>query len=89
MSNVYLEELTIKSVSRYRSLTMGDQIALLRGATFEVMQIRFNMVFNVKTSIWECGHITYCIDDGVRGETTYTNQGQTIYTFKGLFLLCR
>ncbi|XP_040005236.1 nuclear receptor subfamily 1 group I member 2 isoform X6 [Xiphias gladius] len=49
-----------------RSLTMGDQIALLKGATFEIMQIRFNMVFNAKTSIWECGQITYCIDDAVR-----------------------
>ncbi|XP_071332426.1 nuclear receptor subfamily 1 group I member 2 isoform X2 [Trachinotus anak] len=55
-----------KSLQDFRSLTMGDQIALLKGATFEIMQIRFNMVFNAKTSIWECGHITYCIDDAVR-----------------------
>ncbi|XP_040005232.1 nuclear receptor subfamily 1 group I member 2 isoform X2 [Xiphias gladius] len=56
-----------KSLQDFRSLTMGDQIALLKGATFEIMQIRFNMVFNAKTSIWECGQITYCIDDAVRG----------------------
>ncbi|XP_044072735.1 nuclear receptor subfamily 1 group I member 2 isoform X2 [Siniperca chuatsi] len=55
-----------KNLQDFRSLTMEDQIALLKGATFEVMQIRFNMVFNAKTSIWECGHITYCIDDAVR-----------------------
>ncbi|XP_070770398.1 nuclear receptor subfamily 1 group I member 2 isoform X2 [Enoplosus armatus] len=55
-----------KSLQDFRSLTIGDQIALLKGATFEVMQIRFNMVFNAKTSNWECGHITYCIDDAVR-----------------------
>ncbi|XP_023271597.1 nuclear receptor subfamily 1 group I member 2 [Seriola lalandi dorsalis] len=55
-----------KSLQDFRSLTMGDQIALLKGATFEIMQIRFNMVFNAKTNIWECGHITYCIDDAVR-----------------------
>ncbi|XP_044221878.1 nuclear receptor subfamily 1 group I member 2 [Thunnus albacares] len=55
-----------KSLQIFRSLTMADQIALLKGATFEIMQIRFNMVFNVKTSIWECGHMTYCIDDAVR-----------------------
>ncbi|XP_045909864.1 nuclear receptor subfamily 1 group I member 2 [Micropterus dolomieu] len=55
-----------KNLQDFRSLTMEDQIALLKGATFEVMQIRFNMVFNTKTSIWECGHFTYCIDDAVR-----------------------
>uniref|UniRef100_A0AAX7SN45 Nuclear receptor subfamily 1, group I, member 2 n=1 Tax=Astatotilapia calliptera TaxID=8154 RepID=A0AAX7SN45_ASTCA len=55
-----------KSLQDFRSLTMGDQISLLKGATFEIMQIRFNMVFNSKTSTWECGHITYCIDDAVR-----------------------
>lgn len=57
-----------------RSLTIGDQIALLKGATFEVMQIRFNMVFNAKRGIWECGHITYCIDDAVRGKIPSTNE---------------
>ncbi|XP_053185022.1 nuclear receptor subfamily 1 group I member 2 [Scomber japonicus] len=55
-----------KSLKIFGSLTMADQIALLKGAMFEIMQIRFNMVFNVKTSIWECGHMTYCIDDAVR-----------------------
>ncbi|XP_028991924.1 nuclear receptor subfamily 1 group I member 2 isoform X2 [Betta splendens] len=55
-----------KSLRTFRALTMGDQISLLKGATFEIMQIRFNMVFNTKTSIWECGHIAYCIDDAVR-----------------------
>lgn len=56
---------------------MEDQIALLKGATFEVMQIRFNMVFNAEKGIWECGNIIYCIDDAVRGETTDTNTIQS------------
>ncbi|XP_037646329.1 nuclear receptor subfamily 1 group I member 2 [Sebastes umbrosus] len=55
-----------KSLRDFRSLNMGDQIALLKTATFEIMQIRFNMVFNEKTGIWECGHFKYCIDDAVR-----------------------
>nr|XP_046261137.1 nuclear receptor subfamily 1 group I member 2 isoform X2 [Scatophagus argus] len=55
-----------KSLRDFRSLIIGDQIALLKGASFEVMQIRFNMVFNAKRGIWECGHIAYCIDDAVR-----------------------
>lgn len=59
-----------------RSLIIKDQISLLKGATFEVMQIRFNMVFNEKTGTWECGHFTYYIDDAVRGEITSTNKRQ-------------
>ncbi|XP_059199057.1 nuclear receptor subfamily 1 group I member 2 isoform X2 [Centropristis striata] len=55
-----------KSLRDFRSLSIGDQIVLLKGAMFEMMQTRFNMVFNAKTGIWECGHITYCIDDGIR-----------------------
>lgn len=62
----------------YRSLIIGDQIALLKGATFEVMQIRFNMVFNAKRGIWECGHIIYCIDDAVRGKITYKSQSKLL-----------
>ncbi|XP_047225728.1 nuclear receptor subfamily 1 group I member 2 isoform X3 [Girardinichthys multiradiatus] len=55
-----------KSLQDFRSLSMEDQISLLKGATFEIMQIRFNMVFNATTSNWECGHITYCIHDALR-----------------------
>ncbi|KAK5890415.1 hypothetical protein CesoFtcFv8_013937 [Champsocephalus esox] len=55
-----------KSLRDFQSLNMDDQISLLKGATFEIMQIRFNMVFNTKTGIWECGHLTYCINDAVR-----------------------
>ncbi|XP_067373450.1 nuclear receptor subfamily 1 group I member 2 [Channa argus] len=55
-----------KSLRDFWSLTMEDQISLLKGATFEIMQIRFNMVFNTNTGIWECGHISYCVDDAVR-----------------------
>lgn len=63
----------------YRSLIIEDQIALLKGATFEVMQIRFNMVFNAETGTWECGHITYCMDDAVRGEATASQAKAFIY----------
>uniref|UniRef100_H3D8U6 Nuclear receptor subfamily 1, group I, member 2 n=1 Tax=Tetraodon nigroviridis TaxID=99883 RepID=H3D8U6_TETNG len=55
-----------KSLTHFKSLLIGDQMALLKGATFEVMEIRFNMVFNTKTGVWECGHATYCIEDAVR-----------------------
>ncbi|XP_041857486.1 nuclear receptor subfamily 1 group I member 2 [Melanotaenia boesemani] len=55
-----------KSLQDFRSLSIEDQIALLKGATFEIMLIRFNMVFNSTTKKWECGQITYCINDVVR-----------------------
>ncbi|XP_043927437.1 nuclear receptor subfamily 1 group I member 2 isoform X2 [Protopterus annectens] len=52
-----------KQIHLFRSLTIEDQIALLKGATFELCQIRFNTVFNKTTGIWECGHLTYSMDD--------------------------
>ncbi|KAF7215676.1 nuclear receptor subfamily 1 group I member 2 isoform X1 [Nothobranchius furzeri] len=55
-----------KSLQDFRSLTIEDQISLLKGAVFDIMLIRFNMVFNLATSNWDCGHITYCIHDAVR-----------------------
>ncbi|XP_075896106.1 nuclear receptor subfamily 1 group I member 2 isoform X2 [Nelusetta ayraudi] len=55
-----------KGLQEFRSLNIDDQIALLKGAMFEIMQIRFNMVFNAERAVWECGPISYCIDDAVR-----------------------
>ncbi|KAK7939261.1 hypothetical protein WMY93_002587 [Mugilogobius chulae] len=55
-----------KSLDVFRSLNMEDQITLLKGATFEIMQLRFNMVFNAKTCMWECGTISYYKDDVIR-----------------------
>lgn len=54
-------------VSR-RSLNINDQIALLKGATFEILQIRFNMVFNAENAMWEFAPFSYCVDDAVRGK---------------------
>lgn len=51
-----------------RELSIEDQISLLKGAMFEVCQIRFNMLFNDETGVWECGALTYCMDDAARGE---------------------
>ncbi|KAJ0005625.1 hypothetical protein NQD34_015519 [Periophthalmus magnuspinnatus] len=55
-----------KSLQVFRSLNMEDQITLLKGATLEMLQLRFNMVFNAKTCMWECGSISYYKDDVVR-----------------------
>ncbi|XP_076119209.1 nuclear receptor subfamily 1 group I member 2 isoform X1 [Alosa pseudoharengus] len=55
-----------KIITAFRGLTMEDQISLLKGAMFEMVQIRFNMLFNNKTGIWECGSLHYCMDDAFR-----------------------
>lgn len=55
-----------KSLQAFRSLTIDDQITLLKGAMFEMMQLRLNMVFNAKTSVWECGPVSYYKDDAMR-----------------------
>ncbi|KAJ8388572.1 hypothetical protein AAFF_G00132860 [Aldrovandia affinis] len=55
-----------KILPSFRELSIEDQISLLKGATFEVCQIRFNMLFNEKRGIWECGPLTYCMADAAR-----------------------
>uniref|UniRef100_A0A3B3S7I6 Nuclear receptor subfamily 1 group I member 2 n=1 Tax=Paramormyrops kingsleyae TaxID=1676925 RepID=A0A3B3S7I6_9TELE len=55
-----------KLISYFRELSMEDQISLLKGAMFEVCQIRFNMLFNDETGVWECGALSYCMDDAAR-----------------------
>ncbi|XP_029433742.1 nuclear receptor subfamily 1 group I member 2 isoform X2 [Rhinatrema bivittatum] len=54
-----------KCIPYFRELDIEDQISLLKGATFELSQIRFNIVFNVDTGIWECGKLSYTIEDAV------------------------
>lgn len=53
-----------------RDLPIEDQISLLKGATFELCQLRFNTVFNAETGTWECGRLSYCLEDpaGAREE---------------------
>ncbi|KAI4885173.1 hypothetical protein NFI96_022651 [Prochilodus magdalenae] len=55
-----------KVLKPFRALTIEDQISLLKGTTFEMVQIRFNMTFNGSTGIWECGTLRYCMDDAKR-----------------------
>eukprot|EP00069_Balaena_mysticetus_P018821 bmy_11748T0 len=51
-----------KSFSYFRDLLIEDQISLLKGATFELCQLRFNTVFNAETRTWECGQLSYCLE---------------------------
>ncbi|KAG8431542.1 hypothetical protein GDO86_018331 [Hymenochirus boettgeri] len=63
-----------KMVPYFRNLNIEDQITLLKGCALELCLIRFNTVFNAETQTWECGPITYNIDD------------MTLAGFKQLFL---
>ncbi|XP_027564663.1 nuclear receptor subfamily 1 group I member 2-like [Neopelma chrysocephalum] len=53
-----------KEIPVFRSLPIDAQISLLKGATLEICQIRFNTVFNANTKAWECGQHCYTIRDG-------------------------
>ncbi|XP_008577001.1 PREDICTED: nuclear receptor subfamily 1 group I member 2 [Galeopterus variegatus] len=56
-----------KVISYFRDLPIDDQISLLKGATFELCQLRFNTVFNAETGTWECGRLSYCLEDPAGG----------------------
>ncbi|KAK3543484.1 hypothetical protein QTP70_023213, partial [Hemibagrus guttatus] len=55
-----------KLIKAFRALPIEDQISLLKGSTFEIVQMRFNMLFNETTGIWECGSLKYCLNDAQR-----------------------
>ncbi|XP_016055595.1 PREDICTED: nuclear receptor subfamily 1 group I member 2 [Miniopterus natalensis] len=56
-----------KVISHFRDLLIEDQISLLKGAAFELCQLRFNTVFNAETGTWECGRLSYCLEDPAGG----------------------
>ncbi|XP_045041794.2 nuclear receptor subfamily 1 group I member 2 isoform X1 [Desmodus rotundus] len=56
-----------KVISHFRDLPIEDQISLLKGAAFELCQLRFNTVFNADTGTWECGRLSYCLEDPAGG----------------------
>lgn len=64
----WLLKVGIPPILAARDLPIEDQISLLKGATFELCQLRFNTVFNPETGTWECGRLSYCLEDpaGVR-----------------------
>ncbi|XP_069460781.1 nuclear receptor subfamily 1 group I member 3 [Ambystoma mexicanum] len=52
-----------KDIPDFRGLSMDDQIALLKGAAFEVSQIQCNTIFDEDTLTWNCGELCYSIDE--------------------------
>lgn len=57
------QKLASPPVLAARGLPIEDQISLLKGAAFELCQLRFNTVFNAETGTWECGRLSYCLED--------------------------
>ncbi|XP_056401799.1 nuclear receptor subfamily 1 group I member 3-like [Hyla sarda] len=53
-----------KEIPDFRSLTIDDQISLLKGATMEVSHLQYNTVFNLETNLWECGRLKFSIELG-------------------------
>ncbi|XP_073495378.1 nuclear receptor subfamily 1 group I member 3 isoform X2 [Phyllobates terribilis] len=53
-----------KEIPVFRSLSIDDQISLLKGSTMEVSHLQFNTVFNLETKIWECGRLKLSIEHG-------------------------
>ncbi|XP_074070690.1 nuclear receptor subfamily 1 group I member 2 [Macrotis lagotis] len=52
-----------KVISYFRELPIEDQISLLKGATFELCLLRFNTIFNAETGSWDCGPVSYYLED--------------------------
>ncbi|XP_071970688.1 nuclear receptor subfamily 1 group I member 3 isoform X2 [Engystomops pustulosus] len=53
-----------KEIPVFKSLSIDDQISLLKGSTMEVSHLQFNTVFNLETKIWECGRLKLSIEHG-------------------------
>ncbi|XP_078740183.1 uncharacterized protein LOC144953514 [Lampetra fluviatilis] len=50
----------------FRELSIEDQIALLKGSAFEIVQIRFNSVYDASTRTWVCGSLVYSVEDAAQ-----------------------
>lgn len=57
-----------KDLPLFRSLTMEDQISLLKGAAVEILHISLNTTFCLQTENFLCGPLCYKIEDAVHGE---------------------
>ncbi|XP_063128655.1 nuclear receptor subfamily 1 group I member 3 isoform X3 [Rattus norvegicus] len=56
-----------KDLPLFRSLTMEDQISLLKGAAVEILHISLNTTFCLQTQNFFCGPLCYKMEDAVHG----------------------
>lgn len=80
-----------KVISHFRDLPIEDQISLLKGATFELCQLRFNTVFNAETGTWECGRLSYCLEypEGDQELPGCPGRGQGVGEERSHDMMCR
>ncbi|GAB1285692.1 Nuclear receptor subfamily 1 group I member 3 [Apodemus speciosus] len=57
-----------KDLPLFRSLTMEDQISLLKGAAVEILHISLNTTFCLQTENFFCGPLCYKMEDAAHGE---------------------
>lgn len=57
-----------KDLPLFRSLTMEDQISLLKGAAVEILHISLNTTFCLQTENFFCGPLCYKMEDAIHGE---------------------
>ncbi|XP_055469225.1 nuclear receptor subfamily 1 group I member 3 isoform X2 [Psammomys obesus] len=56
-----------KDLPLFRSLSMEDQISLLKGAAVEILHISLNTAFCLQTQNFLCGPLCYKMEDAVHG----------------------
>nr|XP_021502799.1 nuclear receptor subfamily 1 group I member 3 isoform X2 [Meriones unguiculatus] len=56
-----------KDLPLFRSLSMEDQISLLKGAAVEILHISLNTTFCLQTQNFLCGPLCYKMEDAVHG----------------------
>ncbi|XP_029394523.1 nuclear receptor subfamily 1 group I member 3 isoform X2 [Mus pahari] len=78
-----------KDLPLFRSLTMEDQISLLKGAAVEILHISLNTTFCLQTENFFCGPLCYKMEDAVYVGFQYEFLELIIHfhkTLKGLHL---
>ncbi|XP_034376181.1 nuclear receptor subfamily 1 group I member 3 isoform X1 [Arvicanthis niloticus] len=78
-----------KELPLFRSLTMEDQISLLKGAAVEILHISLNTTFCLQTQNFFCGPLCYKMEDAVHAGFRYEFLELIIHfhkTLKGLKL---
>lgn len=60
-----------KDLPLFRSLTMEDQISLLKGAAVEILHISLNTTFCLQTQNFVCGPLCYKMEDAVHAGFQY------------------
>nr|1XLS_E Chain E, Orphan nuclear receptor NR1I3 [Mus musculus]1XLS_F Chain F, Orphan nuclear receptor NR1I3 [Mus musculus]1XLS_G Chain G, Orphan nuclear receptor NR1I3 [Mus musculus]1XLS_H Chain H, Orphan nuclear receptor NR1I3 [Mus musculus] len=73
-----------KDLPLFRSLTMEDQISLLKGAAVEILHISLNTTFCLQTENFFCGPLCYKMEDAVHAGFQYEFLESILHFHKNL-----